>query len=141
MPAKKNPIKTWEQKFIQVLSEIAGKYGLEIVTSSGYYDRSLNLVRTNVYFQPEDKLVNLMTVELEMSDGNAAVILKPNHTDSYEAEKRYTLTSITNGEYFQEIVDEIDRQFNENFLQRSRQNKKAEPIDLSKLEVYPEFRF
>lgn len=58
MPAKKNPIKTWEQKFIQVLSKIAGKYGLEIVTSSGYYDRSLNLVRTNVYFQPEDKLVN-----------------------------------------------------------------------------------
>lgn len=74
-----------------------------------------------------------------MSDGNAAVILKPNHTDSYSSEKRYTLASITKGEYFQEIVDEIDRQFNENFLQWSRQNKKAESIDLSKLKLYSEF--
>lgn len=143
MPAKKNPIKTWEQKFIRVLSDIASKHSLEVVTSSEPYDRRYDFSTINIYFQPKHGLINYMAVKLVMRKDEAQVILKPNLTDEYQLEENYNFTSITDGEHFQDIANEIDKQFNKYLLRRAlglkttKTNEPAEPIDASSFEVHP----
>jgi hypothetical protein len=67
MPRKNVAVKTWESKFIEMLSGIADRHGLEIVTAVGRCEKKLGLTTTIIQFQPIDVLLSIATVKLSIA--------------------------------------------------------------------------
>ncbi len=113
MPRKNVAVKTWESKFIEMLSGIADRYGLEIVTAVGRCEKKSGLTTTIIQFQPIGILVSIATVKLSMVDDAVSVAFEPNIQTDCMRGFDYEVVPITCNQVFASVFLDIGEQLKE----------------------------